>query len=89
MNLLTATLKEWKLAEKYYLLYLKHGKVGSSGYAFAQESLEYVKQQLEKTKSSPAFSPADELKKYKELFYQGIITEAEFKNVKDRLLKIM
>ena len=27
-------------------LYLKHGKVGSSGYAFAQESLEYVKQQL-------------------------------------------
>ena len=46
MNLLTATLKEWKLAEKYYLLYLKHGKVGSSGYAFAQESLEYVKQQL-------------------------------------------
>ena len=32
---------------------------------------------------------ADELKKYKELFDQGIITEAEFKNVKDRLLKIM
>ena len=46
MNLLTATLKEWKLAETYYLLHLKHGKVGSSGYAFAQESLEYVKQQL-------------------------------------------
>lgn len=32
---------------------------------------------------------ADELKKYKELFDQGVITEAEFKNVKDRLLKTM
>lgn len=39
MNLLTATLKEWKLAEKYYLLYLKHGKVGSSGYVSRRKAL--------------------------------------------------
>lgn len=39
-------LREWKKAEKYYLEYLKYGKPGSSGYKYAEESLEYVRQQL-------------------------------------------
>ena len=36
-----------------------------------------------------AESAADELKKYKELFDQGVITEAEFQIKKEQLLKLM
>ncbi|MBQ9233391.1 MAG: SHOCT domain-containing protein [Lachnospiraceae bacterium] len=34
-------------------------------------------------------SPADELKKYKELFEQGAITESEFDAIKKQLLKLI
>ena len=50
--------------------------------------VEYVKQQLEKTKSSPAFSPADELKKYKELLDIGALTEEEYNHQKAKLLSL-
>ena len=36
--------------------------------------------------SNPAFSTADEIKKYKELWDQGIITEEEFQKKKKQLL---
>lgn len=36
--------------------------------------------------SSPVYSTADELKKYKELLDQGVITEAEFNRKKQQLL---
>lgn len=39
-------LKDWKKAEKYYLKYLEYGKPGSSGRKYAEEALEYVRQQL-------------------------------------------
>ena len=39
-------LKDWKYAKDYYELYLTRAKKGSSGYNFAVESLDYVKQQL-------------------------------------------
>jgi len=39
-------LKDWKHAKEYYELYLTRAKKGTSGYDFATESLEYVKQQL-------------------------------------------
>ncbi len=39
-------LKDWKNAEKYYLLYLKYGKEGTRGYKYVEESLDYVRQQL-------------------------------------------
>lgn len=39
-------LKDWKHAKDYYELYLTRAKKGSSGYNFAVESLDYVKQQL-------------------------------------------
>ncbi len=39
-------LKDWKHARDYYELYLKRARKGSSGYKFAEESLDYVKQQL-------------------------------------------
>lgn len=39
-------LKNWKMAEQYYELYLESGKPGSSGYKFTKESLDYVRQQL-------------------------------------------
>ena len=50
--------------------------------------VEYVKQQLEKTKSSPAFSPGDELKKYKELLDIGVLTEEEYNHQKAKLLSL-
>ena len=37
--------------------------------------------------SSSTYSTADELKKYKELLDQGVITEAEFNHKKQQLLK--
>lgn len=39
-------LKDWKHAREFYELYLTRAKKGSSGYKFAVESLDYVKQQL-------------------------------------------
>ena len=39
-------LKDWSRAKEYYELYLTRAKKGSSGYKFAVESLDYVKQQL-------------------------------------------
>ena len=39
-------MKDWKHAKEYYELYLTRAKKGSSGYNFAVESLDYVKQQL-------------------------------------------
>lgn len=36
--------------------------------------------------SNPSYSTADEIKKYKELLDQGIITEAEFNRKKQQLL---
>ncbi len=39
--------------------------------------------------SASAISPAEELKKYKELLDQGIITEDEFQSKKEQLLKLL
>lgn len=39
--------------------------------------------------SNSAQSAADELKKYKELFDQGVLTEEEFQAKKEQLLKLM
>ena len=50
--------------------------------------VDYVKQQLEKVKSSSAFSAADELKKFKELLDIGALTEAEFSKQKGKLLNL-
>lgn len=37
--------------------------------------------------STPVYSAADEIKKYKELLDQGVITESEFNQKKQKLLK--
>lgn len=42
--------------------------------------------------ASPAFSaqsPAEELKKYKELYDQGVLTEEEFNEKKNQLLRLI
>lgn len=38
--------------------------------------------------AAPAFSPADEIKKYKELLDMGAITQEEFESKKQQLLNL-
>lgn len=53
--------------------------------AFMKNS-KYIEEQSKKVVSDTAISSADELKKYKELFDSGIITQEEFESKKKQLL---
>jgi uncharacterized membrane protein len=44
---------------------------------------------LQSSSATTNKSPADELKKYKELLDQGVLTEEEFATKKEQLLKLM
>ena len=67
--------------------------IGKSDIAQCKKAYEYIKERIayyKSRKNNPtiAISPADELRKYKELLDSGIITEEEFKKKKSELLGI-
>jgi len=50
--------------------------------------VDYLTKQIEATKKGSLFSPADEIRKYKSLFDEGAITEAEYETKKTQLLSL-
>lgn len=69
----------------FVFLYGKENDLYDKAYQYIKERISYYKQQ-KNTPTVAASSPADELKKFKELLDSGIITEEEFNAKKKELL---